>query len=700
MPSFGKEVSRVHSQAITTAECANFRAESTNLVTVAFNFALYSSIPRGQSVIRLTDDAPNSVTPYSISDATGQLDSGTFSFVGFCPASSSEFNIFFIGPQNTLPFAGTVLTFFLPPGNQRCNSFGKKIRVFWVNIARSSGTYLHTNLRNSSSSSLSSPVTFNIFNEATYQDADFSSSLTLYTHITFMSTAGFQSCFVCSITATSSAAKGAVWIVFYGTDTNPVVGIRTRMSVPQFSTSCTPTLTCLSSSSPTTFPTPPVLSPTPFPVSNHPTPFPSFVSNHPTPFPSPATNHPTPFPSQPSPFPTPFPLQFPTPFPTPFPSPYPTPFPTPFPSPYPTPFPTPFPSPYPTPFPTTFPSPFPTRFPTPFPSRFPTFFPTPFPSRYPTSFPTPFPVFPTSFPTRYPTPPPQTQGDAFPIFTCGLLYGDLFPNSGSHRVVCSTLGPCTSAVWGCPLDGGSIHNDSSICTAARMLAIADGQPFTLHYTGSVGPVSSCTANDVTSLPFPLGWEHSFRIEEDGKPPGNNGPSAAAIAGGVVGGIVVVGGALAVIFYLTKRRPTHTVAREKTEQKGEMNGTQLDVMGNRNCVPINPNISVTPFSNTNNKGYPPATSSVSSNLPGVYPPGGPGAPINLTMGQALDAPGIPSNIVRDDIPPVPAYLVPPVPPTGAMPPEYYERNNNQENVPEVLVVAENEPVGLNVNGLPM
>eukprot|EP00954_Amorphochlora_amoebiformis_P029421 1393135-Amorphochlora_amoeboformis.AAC.1 len=25
MPSFGKEVSRVHSQAITTAECANFR---------------------------------------------------------------------------------------------------------------------------------------------------------------------------------------------------------------------------------------------------------------------------------------------------------------------------------------------------------------------------------------------------------------------------------------------------------------------------------------------------------------------------------------------------------------------------------------------------------------------------------------------------------------------------------------------------
>ncbi|GAB5361043.1 hypothetical protein AAMO2058_000680800 [Amorphochlora amoebiformis] len=516
-------ISKVHSQALTSAECANFRAESTSPITVVLDSITYHTINRGDSVGRQTEDSTISATG-SISDFSGLLLSATFIWGGFCPILSREFNLFFVGPQTTSSNSGVALTFFTVEGSSRCAyTSGTTFRLFWIHAVRSNGKFLHTDLRESASLSLSTPVTTNFFDLATFRDADFTLGLTLYTYITFRPTVGPPKCYQCSITAFSTSAKGAMWAVFYGTDSNPILQIKEQ---------------------------------------------------------------------------------------------------------------------------------------------------------------------PTSI-----------------ISSCGQAYKDVFPNIGTHPAVCSTVDPCTSTVWGCPLGGGKIHNDSSICTAAKMLGIPANQAFTLEYTGGIGSVSSCTANGITSNSFSQSWDHSFRFQvattlsptatsaNGGTGGGGGGGSnTAAIVGGVVGGVVLVGVVIAVLYCLSRRSSKNT--KVIVEKKDETKDTGLEVMGNHESNPINPRISVTATSVQTNAEYPPGRHSDSSNLPGIYPPGGAGVP--PAMNQPSDAPGIPSKIPRDNHPPIPTESVPPVPPMEGNPPQYYEGKIEEDNVPEVAAVVDDHP---NHYGLP-
>ena len=74
---------------------------------------------------------------------------------------------------------------------------------------------------------------------------------------------------------------------------------------------------------------------------------------------------------------------------------------------------------------------------------------------------------------------------------------------------------CGSSVYGCPKNNGWVTSDSSICTAARMLAIPLHSPFTLVRSGRKNSYASCTMNGKRSRKYGS-YGGSYRIEAGGK----------------------------------------------------------------------------------------------------------------------------------------------------------------------------------------
>ena len=74
---------------------------------------------------------------------------------------------------------------------------------------------------------------------------------------------------------------------------------------------------------------------------------------------------------------------------------------------------------------------------------------------------------------------------------------------------------CGSSIWGCPKNNGWVTSDSSICTAARMLAIPLHSPFTLVRSGRQNSYASCTMNGHRSRKYGS-YGGSYRIEAGGK----------------------------------------------------------------------------------------------------------------------------------------------------------------------------------------
>ena len=74
---------------------------------------------------------------------------------------------------------------------------------------------------------------------------------------------------------------------------------------------------------------------------------------------------------------------------------------------------------------------------------------------------------------------------------------------------------CGSSIWGCPKNNGWVTSDSSICTAARMLAIPLHSPFTLVRSGRQISYASCTMNGQRSRKYGS-YGGSYRIEAGGK----------------------------------------------------------------------------------------------------------------------------------------------------------------------------------------
>ena len=70
---------------------------------------------------------------------------------------------------------------------------------------------------------------------------------------------------------------------------------------------------------------------------------------------------------------------------------------------------------------------------------------------------------------------------------------------------------CSGAVFGCPRNTGWLTIDSPICTAAKMMAIPLGSPFTLIRDGVKNNFSNCTMNEYTSNSWKPAME-SYRIE--------------------------------------------------------------------------------------------------------------------------------------------------------------------------------------------
>ena len=70
---------------------------------------------------------------------------------------------------------------------------------------------------------------------------------------------------------------------------------------------------------------------------------------------------------------------------------------------------------------------------------------------------------------------------------------------------------CGGSVYGCPKDNGWVTSDSSICSAAKMLAIPFDSPFTLVTAGLQSSYASCTMNGHTSTSWGS-YDGSYRIE--------------------------------------------------------------------------------------------------------------------------------------------------------------------------------------------
>ncbi|GAB5361053.1 hypothetical protein AAMO2058_000681800 [Amorphochlora amoebiformis] len=210
------------------------------------------------------------------------------------------------------------------------------------------------------------------------------------------------------------------------------------------------------------------------------------------------------------------------------------------------------------------------------------------------SSPTPLPVGPPAVsPTAFPT---STEPGVNLISSCTTSFLDVFFPAGSYRVRCSFVDICTGAVIGCPLSGSSILSTSSICTAARVVGIREGQTFTLVHTGRVDSVSGCSANGVITIPNPTPFDFSFRIETDGSPglsptvPPNfqsqqssgsdSGPGAAAIAGGVVGGAVAIAGLLVVVYFFSRHRANLAQSKKQAtiRHRDDNTDTKVEMMG--------------------------------------------------------------------------------------------------------------------------
>ena len=79
----------------------------------------------------------------------------------------------------------------------------------------------------------------------------------------------------------------------------------------------------------------------------------------------------------------------------------------------------------------------------------------------------------------------------------------------SYSLKCDSS--CGGSVYGCPKNDGWVSSDSSICLAAKMLAIRSGSPFTLVRAGQQSSYESCTMNGHTSYSYGS-WAGSYRIE--------------------------------------------------------------------------------------------------------------------------------------------------------------------------------------------
>ena len=84
-----------------------------------------------------------------------------------------------------------------------------------------------------------------------------------------------------------------------------------------------------------------------------------------------------------------------------------------------------------------------------------------------------------------------------------------FDDGESYSVKCTFS--CGGSVYGCPKNNGWVSSDSSICLAAKMLAIRSGSPFTLVRAGQQDSYESCTMNGYTSNSYGS-WAGSYRIE--------------------------------------------------------------------------------------------------------------------------------------------------------------------------------------------
>ena len=84
-----------------------------------------------------------------------------------------------------------------------------------------------------------------------------------------------------------------------------------------------------------------------------------------------------------------------------------------------------------------------------------------------------------------------------------------FDAGKSYSLKCDSS--CGGSVYGCPKNNGWVTADSSICAAAKMLAIPVGSPFTLVKAGEQSSYSSCRMNGYTSNAWQT-YDGSYRIE--------------------------------------------------------------------------------------------------------------------------------------------------------------------------------------------
>ncbi|GAB5361059.1 hypothetical protein AAMO2058_000682300 [Amorphochlora amoebiformis] len=273
-----KSTTKVHSQALTNSACANYRVSSTIPLTVTFNSVTYSSILRSLSQ---ADDAPNPSAALEISAGGSVLTSETISFDGFCPVASSDFNLLIVGPKSqTTSSPDLTINFFTGVGANKCSfTPGSTIRVFFVNVVQSTGTYYHSELKLTAAESLASPVSSTPFNQASIVDLSFTTSVANhYTYVTFKPTVGPSICLLCLIYGSTGSA--GIWLTFFGSDSLPQFGSLGR-STPPFMNfeACSPSADCVGSgsapSSPTPFPVASTDSPTAFPTPIVPTAFPT-----------------------------------------------------------------------------------------------------------------------------------------------------------------------------------------------------------------------------------------------------------------------------------------------------------------------------------------------------------------------------------------------------------------------------------------
>ncbi|GAB5361044.1 hypothetical protein AAMO2058_000680900 [Amorphochlora amoebiformis] len=149
--------------------------------------------------------------------------------------------------------------------------------------------------------------------------------------------------------------------------------------------------------------------------------------------------------------------------------------------------------------------------------------------------------------------------------------------TSENRTAYCSVNPndCNGIVLGCPMNGGPVHIDSSVCTTLRVLGVQPYQQFNVIFAGRQGPSPSCTNNSFVTTAEPFSWPVNFSVQaldiilpKPKNDVGDTNINTGAIVGFVIGGVTFVAITTTGIWYYIRFRRQISGIRNRTLNTNE------------------------------------------------------------------------------------------------------------------------------------